>query len=200
MEPISSNEIERQYRVLRQTLGMHSILRGEFLCKAKLLEIILLLCSVVFCATVFAADRLYLALHLSPETCRIFLGITSIIAFAVSLMLTALDWRGRAIQHGDAMARWSNALEQFRIIRTESGEWPESARSALSALYWEVSHNTAKIPDARFNRLKTRYLRKVELSQLKSKYPGCPKACLWGMFIFKDSHRALRDFFGSNDR
>lgn len=197
-QTISSREVERQYRVLQQTLGMHSMLRDDFMRKARMLEIILLLCSVIFCATVFSADQLFLRLHLPPETSRVVLGIASVLAFASSLILTTLDWREKSIQHSEAAARWSSVLEEFRTNRTENGEWPESTRSTLSVLYWQASRNTVKIPDARFNRLKTRYLRKVELSTLKSAYPGCPRICLWVIFVTRDSYQAIRALFKFN--
>ena len=59
MNSVSHKEIDRQYRVLRQTLGIHSILRDEYSRKSKLSEILLLLCSVIFCATTFASDELF---------------------------------------------------------------------------------------------------------------------------------------------
>lgn len=75
MISVPLKEIERQYRVLRQTLSMHAMLRDEFAWKAKASEILLLACSVIFCATTFASDSLYKYVGLIPEISRILWGL-----------------------------------------------------------------------------------------------------------------------------
>jgi hypothetical protein len=193
MTIVSLKEIERQYRVLRQTLSMHAMLRDEYACKAKLAEILLLACSVVFCATAFAADQLYLALRLSPEISRIVLGIASIIAFIVSLSLLILDWKGQSALHKQAVEQWSKVLQKFRQARSEEGIWPEEVRQNLNNSYWEADRMLVKIPEKRFNELKTRHLRKVAISQLKNDYTNCPRIILRVILGMRDTVHASRE-------
>lgn len=200
MRSLSSKEIERQYRVLRQTLEMHAMLRDEYTLKATISQIIILLCSVVFCATTFASDQLFETFKFSPDTSRIFLGIASVMAFAFSLVLMVFDWRGKSAQHREAVERWSTVLEKFRENRKDNDTWPDSIFDSLSSTYWEADRNSVKIPNNRFNGLKSRYLRKVAMSTLKSSYPACPRLVLFQILFFRDSYRAIRECFKSSNK
>lgn len=200
MNSVSNKEMERQYRVLRQTLEMHAMLRDEYSLKATISQILILLCSVVFCATTFASDQLFETLNLSPGISRTLLGIASVTAFAFSLVLMVFDWRGKSAQHREAIARWSAVLEKFRRNRTNERTWPDSIHDSLSKAYWEADRNSIKIPNNRFNGLKSRYLRKVSISKLKSSYPICPRLVLFFILFFRDSYRAIRECFKSNNK
>lgn len=200
MDKISEREIERQYRVLRQTLEMNAILRDEYSLMAKISQIALLFCSVIFCATTFASDQLFIIFKLPPEVSKVLLGIASVMAFAFSLALMVFDWGGRSAQHRAAVHRWSDVLEKFRRCRTDDGRWPCPMFDSLSTAYWEADRNSVKIPSKRFNGLKSRYLRKVAISKLKSLYPACPSFILFFTLIVKDSYNAIMASFKSNSK
>ena len=189
---IPLNEIERQYRVLRQTLSMHAMLRDEFAWKAKASEILLLACAVIFCVTTFASDDLYKLLGLVPSVSRIILGVASVVAFILSLTLMVVDFKGQAALHRQAVERWSNVLAKYRKHRNQDGTWPEEIRAELDFAYWEADRNSVKIPEQRFNRLKGRYLRKMAISELKSSCPGCPRLFLGFLLRYRDISKALR--------
>ena len=84
--PVSQRELTRQFRVLRQTLSMHTMLKDRYKKLAVTIDIILLACAVVFCATTFASDDVFSLIGLSPETVRFVLGVASILAFFASLV------------------------------------------------------------------------------------------------------------------
>lgn len=193
-ETPSEKEIERQYRVLQQTLSAHTSLRDGYTAKAKAAEILLLICATIFCATTFAGGEFYADLGADPQTGRLVLGITSVLAFASSLVILVVDWKGSAARHGEAAEKWSAALEVFRRLRLGNGSWPEEARAELSVAYWEADRNSTDIPERRFNRLKSRHLRKVEVSKLISRHPGCPQLILSWMVWLRDTREALRRF------
>ena len=197
MNAPSNQEIERQYRVLKQTLEMHAILRDEYAFKSLFIEILLLICSVIFCATTFASDQLYNSLGLTPSISRTILGIASIIAFIISLILLLVDWKGKSAQHSKAVEKWSIVLEQFRKNRSGDDTWPDSSYEMLSDKYWEADRNSIKIPNKRFNSLKSKYLRKITISKLKSDYPGCPRFVLSTLIILIDSFKAIKASFRS---
>ena len=200
MDKISDTEIERQYRVLRQTLEMHAILRDEYSLKVKISQVVILFCSVIFCATTFASDQLFIIFKLPPELSRTLLGIASILAFAFSLVLMIFDWSGKSAQHREAVDRWSALLEKFRRYRGKDGSWSGPVLDRLSAAYWEADRNSVKIPNKRFNSLKSRYLRKVAISKLKSSYPACPNIILFFILFFKDSYNAIMTGLKSNSK
>jgi hypothetical protein len=108
------------------------------------------------------------------------------------------DWPGKSAQHRDAVDRWSTVLEKFRRHRREDGTWSESVIDGLATAYWEADRNSVKIPNKRFNSLKSRYLRKLAISKLKESYPGCPRFILFFLLFFIHSCRAIRECFKSN--
>jgi hypothetical protein len=175
----TQEEIEREYRLAKQTLAMHQGLRETYWRRSRAAEIVLLLASVVFCATTFSSDQLFSLLALSGSAPRVVLGLASVAAFAASLVLLVVDWRGSSARHSDASARWSRIVARFREARQEDGSWPADERTELHRLYWEVSDSCVQIPDRKFNRLKARYLMKVELSKKIQAYPGAPLVFLW---------------------
>lgn len=187
-----SPEIERQYRVLRQTLSMHAMLRDHYAYRARVSEVVILSCSVVFCATTFAEDRLYTWLEFTPEDGQVVLGIASIAAFAASLTLILADWKGVSTKHRIAADKWSEVLRLYRQARSTDGTWLVERTVELDQAYWDASRNTTEIPEARFNRLKARYLLKVEISNSKSKYPGCPRWLLWFLIRARGTAQAIR--------
>src|SRR5438034_11450680 len=133
MGVVSSREMGRQYRVLQQTLSMHAALRDRYGWRAKAAKIILLGCSVIFTATAFASNVFFTTFGLPPERAHIVLGVASVCAFFLSLLLLVVDWEGLATVHGEAVVAWSGVLAQFREPRNEDGTWPEEKRQELSS-------------------------------------------------------------------
>ncbi len=179
MSPVSNTELERQYRVLRQRLSMHAMLRDGYAKRALLLDIVLLACSVIFCATTFSSDDGLAKVGLSAERTRTVLGLASITAFFASLVALRVGWKGRSTLHRDAVQKLTVLLGLFRELRQEDGTWPEGQSTELHKAYWEVNNNVVEVPDRRFVGLKVRYLRKIELSRMSSTSPGCPLFVLW---------------------
>lgn len=199
MNSVTQDEIRRQYRVLQQTLGIHSILRDEYAWWEKAFQIIILLCSVIFSATTFASDQLYKTLNLPPELSSIILDLAALLAFGLSLVLLVVDWRTRSIEHRDAVNNWFVVLRKFRESKIGSNIWPDDILQELSNSYWEADKNSVEIPDKRFNGLKAKYLKKVAVSELKSSYPGCPLFILSILLFVKDSFKATKHIIGKND-
>jgi hypothetical protein len=193
MTALAPKETDRQYRVARQTLAIHGFLRDRFAFRSQFAEIVLLVSSVVFCATTFAADDLYRTLGLSPAAARFGLSLASVAAFAFSLTLLVVNWRDAWADHRDACRRWTEVVERFRTLRAADGTWPDASREELNALYWNAAHMTAVIPENGFNRLKKRYLRKVAVSELSSTYPGCPTVLLALLVRARSTTAALRN-------
>ncbi len=193
MDDLSANEIARQYRVLKQTLSMHSDLRDEFIFKSRVAEIVILVCSVILCSVTFASDDFYHTLGIVPGQGRVVMGIASVAVFAFSLALIVLSWNREAAQHAEAAKRWSDVLQRFRATRLEDKSWPSQVWAELSGLYWQADKFSVDIPGRRFNTLKARYLRKLLISRLKSKHPGAPHFILWLLIRIRHASRVLRD-------
>ncbi len=199
MELVPARETERQYRVLGQSLSMHSWLREEYSRKARTAEIILLVSSLIFCVTTFTGREFFTFFGVGTELGKITLGLASTAAFASSLVILVIDWRGHAALHGEAVGRFHDVLQKFRERRRDDGSWPSEKRAALAAAYREVNENTADIPNRRFDELKARYLRQKTINGLKDKFPGCPRVFLISFVRTRDTSRAFKHFFNRAD-
>ena len=188
----SGYETKREHRVLSQMLSMHALLRDRYSRLALSVDVILLMCSVLFCATRFARDDLFEQLGVTAQVARLVLGLVSVLAFFASLVALRVDWKGRAARHTDAVRKLTAAMALFGQHRYEDGTWPETCRLDLHRAYWDAMNSGVPIPDRQFLGLKARHLRKLEVSKLMDSVPGCPAAILHVVVMSRSLMKALR--------
>lgn len=193
-EPPSAKEIAREFRVAQQTLSMHADLRDQYARLGLGVEILLLVFTTLASTTTFAGDEFYKALHVAPEVGRLLLGVASAVAFAGSLVLLLVDPKGRSARHGEIAGKWSALVLEFRRYKREDDTWPEDRARELADAYAETCDTCSPIPERKFNKLKSRYLRKVEVSRLKDRHPGCPIVVLGLLCRLRDTRAAIRAF------
>src|SRR6266478_792985 len=163
-------ELDREFRVLGQTLSMHTTLRDRYARRALTVDLLLLACSVVFCASAFASDAALSHFRATPDQVRLVLRAFSVLAFMLSILSLRIDWKGRSACHGAAASRMSSAVASFSKHRGIDGAWP---------------------PESSFVKLKARHLRKVELSRMLSLNPGCPVLVLRARLFFSSMKGSL---------
>lgn len=190
--PVSKRELTRQFRVLRQTLSMHTMLKDRYKKLAGVIDIILLACAVVFCATTFTSDNVFSLIGLSPENVRFILGVASIFAFFASLVTLRVGWKGKVALHREAEQKLTNALQLFRELRRDDETWPQERSSDLHCAYWEAMKNIIDIPAKKFVGLKSRHLRKVQISKMLDDLPGCPVIVLRLILLYRSIKKPLR--------
>lgn len=190
--PVSQSELTRQFRVLRQTLSIHTMLRDRYTKFALTVDIILLACAVVFCATTFARNEVFAFIGLAAENVRFILGIASILAFFASLVALRVGWKGKAALHQEAEQRLTNVLELFREICRDDETWPEDKSDDLHQAYWDAMKYNVDIPAKKFVGLKSRHMRKVQISKMLDDLPGCPVIVLRLILLFRSIKKAIR--------
>lgn len=167
-------ELDRKFRVLSQTLSMHTALRDRYARRALIVDCLLLACSVVFCATAFATDAALAHFHFTPDQVRYAIRVSSVIAFMLSIISLRMDWKGKSASHRDAASRMSKALAAFRRNKADDGTWLPGCVGDLDSAYCEATDNSVPIPENAFVILKAQHLKKVELSKMLDSNPGCP--------------------------
>lgn len=193
MIQVSNKELQRQYRLLNQTISMHAILRDKYSRRALILDVMLLICSIIFCATTFAPNDLYTFLGVEPDNGKIILGVASVIAFMAAIISLRVDWKGRLNKHRDAVKKLSDNLKLFRENKKENDDWERESVATLNQSYWEAMRNIEEIPDKYFNTLKAKHLRKVEISKLSSSLNGCPIFVIKILVIWKSIIKAIKN-------
>jgi hypothetical protein len=193
MIEISEKELQRQFRLLNQTISMHSLLRDKYKRRALILDIMLLICSIIFCATTFAGNELYSFFSISVANGKIVLGLASIIAFMAAIISLRVDWKGISAKHEDAVNKLSISLRLFRQYKNEDETWPDNISEQLNSSYWESMNNIVKIPDKYFNVLKVKHLRKVEISKLSDNLTGCPIFVIKILVLWESIKKAFKN-------
>src|SRR5438128_1755418 len=150
-------ELERQYRVARQTQAMHTMLRDRYGGLATAIDIGLLASSVVLCATAFAREDLFVKIGLSPADTRNLRGIFSVLAFFLSLTAIRVNWKGKSANHHEAARKLTGLVALFRNLRRADGTWPPERAEEIQRAYWETMDNIVPIPGRPFVPLKVRY-------------------------------------------
>ena len=188
---ITQEELKREYRLSKQIVAMHFSLCDDYKFYSKFSEIILLSASVIFLSTTFADSQLFTSLGFEPKLAKLFLGITSVFAFICSLALMLLRWPEKAALHKESAEKWGYVVNKFRSHKLSDGTWPAANAIELNDAYINASENTIDIPDKKFNKLKAKYLKKIEISKLISKHPGVPYFISWSIIVIKATYKAV---------
>lgn len=153
-------------------LTMHSILRDKYKARALFADVFLLVSAVILNSLVFV-DVSYFTPFLNRETdFNLYIGIFSVLIFAVSLIILLVNWKQKSENHNQAVIQLSELLNYGRII-LEKLEDQESIDS-FNEKYNQVTSTMVAIPDKKFNYLKSRHLRKVAFSKYLDKHGEMP--------------------------
>ena len=167
-------DFERQKKVIGMMLTAHSVLRDKYLALSSFFENFLLVSAAILNAFVFI-DATYIAniTHIGEEYQKLVIGITSIIVFAISIVLLQVKWKEKAQNHERATGTLFDLLQESRLIKNiPHGNLKENAMEEFEKKYVVSLDGLVKIPDRKFNKLKLIHYRKIELSKLIDKYPG----------------------------
>ena len=159
-------------RTIDQSISMHAALRDRAVRISTAITLTLLCSGAISAALAFAGTDTVLQLVGIDLTKSVWLGIFSIVVFMGSLIELVTDHRGVARQHGAAVRLLADLKSQYHQAEPDAhGEWADTV-NALTARDSEVMTQIPAIPESRFNTLKARHLRKVEVSKILSASPG----------------------------
>jgi len=185
------DDLKRQAGVVDMMLTMHSILASRYKTKAQTLEISLIAISILLVASTFLDPQVLSFFSTSPEKARIFIGTCSILVLFLSVVTLIVDWKGRAIQHREAFNTLIPLKSEWRDILSNYDNHDERTRADFGKRSALILGTLIPIPDAQFNRLKARHLRKVELSKLISANAGSSVILLRFRLWLGSSRKAL---------
>jgi hypothetical protein len=101
----------------------------------------------------------------------------SALTFFLALTELVTDWKQAAWQHGDAAGRLATLKATFARATVDAATGATLTGVDLVADYdATMATLPVQIPDNKFNRLKARHLRKVEVSRALSASPGTSEA------------------------
>ncbi len=169
-QPPNHDETARQARLVDQAASMHSALRDRASSSTTAITVVLLCASVFSIAFAFAGDLQHVTLLGMTAARSTWLGILAVLTFCGTVADLVTDRRGVARKHDSAVRLLADLKNAYRS--TNPGEPPLDRQVRLTAHYQAVMAELPPIPERRFNQLKAKHLRKVEISRILSANPG----------------------------
>jgi hypothetical protein len=169
---MTSEENERQYRIIDQLLTAHAVLRDRYGRRARILSVFALGLAITLNGFVFASDDvLKFIFRGRVEAAKIGLGFTSIGLLVLAILEFRVNWEGKRQSHSEGVDRLSRLKAKYREAHTTSDQacWPR-----LSADYATTMQELPPVPERDFAALKARHEHKRLLSREISEHPGVP--------------------------
>ncbi|MCE5187411.1 MAG: hypothetical protein LLF76_14925 [Planctomycetaceae bacterium] len=203
MTSICDCELSRQFGVIRQEIDMHATLRDNYHAKGLTLDLMLLVVSVLLTGASFVSKETFAAFgfaDLFPLVQPIQSGC-SVTLLALSIGVFKVDYKERSTMHKEAVNKLTQVLELYRRHHDSANDsWAEDAKEDLHEAYWNVHDCIVHIPTKKFNSLKARYKRKVEVSKLLDRYPHCPIWLMKGSLSVRYGIQFLCTFWGDKGK
>lgn len=166
-------ELERQKRVISMMITMHSILSSKYSRLSNFFEITLLVVSVILNTLIFVdASLIARVTSIGEVNQKLFMGIASVIVFTISIILLKVNWKQKSENHRKASEQLFILLQDCRMILDLPIEEKHIQGEEFNKRYWQIINMLEKIPNSKFNNLKSAHYRKVELSKLIDEFPG----------------------------
>jgi hypothetical protein len=188
---LSQSELERIKRVSDMFVTAHSVLRDRFARRAFLIDITILGATLWLTAMAFVSPSIGVELTPRGLSKDLWLGLLSVVAFFLSIVQIRVNWKGKEDAHARACAAYSslkrecaNLLSQVAIDKLEYGRILDKYESAGTL--------SIPIPEAEFNKLKSKHKIKVEISRHLDNHPAASptllKFKLWWRDNTKNDH------------
>lgn len=167
------DELGRKYRVINMMITMHSIMHHKYKTKSLIGSIFFLLAAIVLNVFTFFDYRYISFIGLDESSIKIIIAIISFFIFLLSVIFILIEWSKKSEQHIQSLNQLSRLLNKLRTIqKTEDTSEFNHKTELFDELYSQVFETIPKIPDNKFNSLKARHYKKVELSKFIDKHKG----------------------------
>lgn len=184
-------ELERKYRVTSMMISMHSVLHHRYKTKSLVGSIFFLLTAIILNAFIFF-DYDYLEfVGLTTVCIKNIVSILSFLIFLLSIVFMLVDWSKKGEQHLQAINQLSRILNELRsILRINDSSILKYKSELFDELYNQMNETIPKIPDRKFNYLKARHYKKVEISKFIDKHKGKPYFVIRILFFFDKTFKS----------
>jgi hypothetical protein len=168
----STEENERQYKIVDQMATAHAVLRDRFGRRARVLNLLVLSLSIILNALVFASDDTFRLLFFGHGAdAKVWIGVASVILLALAIIGFRVDWESQSRSHKDAVERLSQLKANYREADCNKGK---DCQENLTRQYARTMELLPPIPEHLFIRLKAYHKFKRLLSAELDAHPGVP--------------------------
>jgi hypothetical protein len=194
MADFSYDEYRRRLGIVDMMLSAHSILRDRNERRSTGLTLLIMGFSIAATGVAFISGEPDASIGPFTARVQVWVGLLTCVIFFLSLLEMLVEWRRRAWTHDEAAQRLADLKATFRRARRD-GQVVHSDVDLLDA-YDQVMEALGalrvRIPEAQFNRLKAKHLRKIEVSKRTSARPERP-AWLHRLDLFREGLGTPKD-------
>lgn len=178
-------ELDRKYKVINMMITMHSILHHRYKTKSLIGNIFFLVTAVILNVFTFF-DYHYLSfLRIQEENIKSIIALSSFIMFLLSIVFMLIEWAKKSEKHELAVNQLSRLLNELRFIQKIEDESTLSMKMGMfNELYNQSFETIPKIPNNKFNSLKSKHYQKVELSKFIESHRGKPFFVIKFLFFY----------------
>lgn len=166
-------EIEKKIKIVDMMISMNSSLYNKYKNYVSFSNITLLICSITLNVIAFADFNYLEFLNIKEQELNYFIPYISFLIFIISIIIIICDWTKLRDKHLNAinqLSRLKNELKKYELGSNQINTGIQY--SSISELYSQTFENTPKISERKFNILKSRHYRKVELSKFIDEHKG----------------------------
>lgn len=184
-------ELERKYKVINMMISMHSFLYHRFKTKTLVGNIFFLLTAIILNVFLFF-DYDYLSFTgFSVNSIKNIISISSFLIFLLSVVFILIEWSKKCEQHLQAVNNLSRLINELRsILKIEDSSILTHKSELFNELYNQINETITKIPDRKFNKLKAKHYKKVELSKFIDRHKGKPYFVIVILFFFDKTFKS----------
>lgn len=169
------HELDRNKKVLSMMITMHSILRDRYKRRSLILDLVIFSSSAILAAFVFIDYKYFSKINISIEDAQFIVGVFSLLIFVLTIINLIVRWKENAENHHKAAIQLFKLLNEARyLLEMEDNEERFSLFRAFNLKYSEIQESLVKIPDKKFNSLKSKHLKKMILSKMLDSNPTMP--------------------------
>ena len=191
-QQINMEELDRHKKVLNMMISMHSMLRDSYKKKALIIDLIIFISSAFLTACIFVDSKYVTRFNINNEGFQFYIGLISLLIFILSIVTLIINWKGLAENHDKASLQLSKLLSECRqLLNMKNDQDRVALLNSYHIKYAEIQESIVKIPEKKFNALKSKHLKKVELSKLLDCNPTKPLLLLRIMLLLNNKKENL---------
>jgi hypothetical protein len=190
-----AKELHHQYRIMNMWLTIYQKLFTRYRLRAKIFELILLLCALLLCLTTFVDHKILQFILITSDKSQMILGFSSFALLIIALLSWVTNWKERAAYYGQAVDILCKTRiecgELLKLTITETEDF-----RTKSFIFSFLINNLPQITEKEFHRLKAFHKRQLEVDKMIDRYPGSSVWLLRGFIFFQANiHVLLRKPF-----
>ncbi|MBN2571865.1 MAG: hypothetical protein JXA68_07025 [Ignavibacteriales bacterium] len=179
-------ELDRKYDVVNMMITMHSILYQRYKTLDLAFKVMFLVTAIILNVITFMDFDLIPFIIYDEKNFRIWLNVFTFSVFILSVIFLLIEWQKKSDRHLHAKNSLTKLQNEIRTLSSRSDSLRTNAEvERLNEYYCTTFESISVIPERKFNKLKARHYKKLEMSKFIDKNKGKPYFVIKIKFLYK---------------